>query len=116
MARLLKIFYIDDEHELCEIFRERFEGPDYDISCFLEAETALARMDSVRPDVVFIDYRIPGQNGVIASSRMPETVAKYLITGELDVAGDLNFSGILHKPIDYKRIDQILRDLLAKTV
>ena len=58
----LKVFYLDDEPDLCEMFQENFETPDIEIKTFTDPNKFLGEMKTNLPHVVFLDYSFPMTN------------------------------------------------------
>jgi ribonuclease P protein subunit RPR2 len=68
--RAMKILLVDDEPALRELLRATFEGADVSVD---EAESGLeaeARIRRRRPDVIVLDLRMPGMDGVELCKRL----------------------------------------------
>ncbi len=68
--RIVKILLVDDEPALRELLRATFEGADVSVD---EAESGLeaeARIRRRRPDVIVLDLRMPGMDGVELCKRL----------------------------------------------
>src|SRR6266700_1345454 len=66
----MKILLVDDEPALRELLRATFEGADVSVD---EAESGLeaeARIRRRRPDVIVLDLRMPGMDGVELCKRL----------------------------------------------
>ena len=105
-----QIYYVDDEIELCEIFVDEFSTKDYEITAFHDPQSAIAACEKKAPDLIFIDYRMPGMNGDKLAQRLSPDIKKILITGEIQVDVEAKFETILGKPI----MNKLVRDQLAK--
>ena len=58
-----KILLVDDVDLFLELERSYLEGCDYDLVTASSGEEALQRLDKVVPDVLLLDYYMPGING-----------------------------------------------------
>ncbi|MDA3902648.1 MAG: response regulator [Desulfuromusa sp.] len=58
-----KILLVDDVDLFLELERSYLEGCDYDLVTASSGEEALQRLDKVAPDVLLLDYYMPGING-----------------------------------------------------
>jgi CheY-like chemotaxis protein len=79
-----RILVIDDDADVRESFMAALECRDYVIS---SASSGLAGLESAktqRPDLVFLDLKMPGMNGVETLARLREhdpDVPVYIVTG-----------------------------------
>lgn len=108
----LKVLYLDDEPDLCDIFTEEFTTPGIIITAFSDPKEAMASLNTNPPDLIFLDYRLPGTNGDKLALAMPPHIPKYLITGESTVETKYPFLAILGKPFDRSAIQEIMITLL----
>ena len=113
---MLNVVYIDDEPDFCILFRELFENDDYNISTFIDCTTACKSIFENKPDLIFIDYRMPKTNGDIVSASIDSKIPKVLITGELNINPTYPFYRILHKPYSHDEVRQILKTFYLKTI
>ncbi len=63
MANLL---VVDDEQSICWGLSKMGEALGYSVTTSSSAESALDLLDQVRPDVIVLDVRLPGMNGLTA--------------------------------------------------
>lgn len=110
---LFNIIYLDDEPDLCEIFSDEFSAKDIAIITYTSADTAIKAANQNHPDLIFIDYRLPLTNGDEVALAMPPHIPKYLVTGEQNVETKYKFSGVLGKPLDRKKISEVIRNLAS---
>ncbi|MBX3017580.1 MAG: response regulator [Bdellovibrionaceae bacterium] len=106
----LKVFYLDDEPDLLEMFADLFSSPEIEISTSADAVAGLKRLQSEKFDVVFLDYRLPGTTGDEIAKRIPPGPTLALITGDLAVHTDFPFKTIFSKPYKREEMLQFLRD------
>jgi DNA-binding NtrC family response regulator len=108
----LKVFYLDDEIDLCEIFFETFDSPEIEVKVFSEPSQILEAVQSNPPDVIFLDYRLPNTTGDLVALKMNNAIPKYLMTGELDVVTVAKFEAILTKANYVNDIQRVLNQKL----
>ena len=109
----LKVMYLDDEPDLCDIFSDEFSTDEIIIVTFTDANNAIEASKRSPPDVIFVDYRLPGTSGDLVALEMPAAIPKYLMTGEVTVATKYKFNCVFGKPYDREGIREILISLLA---
>ena len=107
---MIKVYYVDDEPELCELFDDLFSNSEVIVSTFSDPSVALVKILSNPPHILFMDYRMPGMNGVELAKRTPAELKKYLISGENNLTPDVEFEAILKKPLDIQLIRKIITD------
>ena len=109
----IKVVYIDDEPALCEIFKDNFESSDIEIKTFVHPTEALLDIAKVRPDLVFIDYRLPNTNGEsVAKSiaiEIDSTIPKVLVTGDLSIQPSGLFVQIFSKPFNFNEVEAFIK-------
>ncbi len=105
----LKIYYVDDEPELCELFEDLFSDNDVLIKSFPDPLKALEEINQNPPDVLFMDYRMPGLSGVDLAKKTSGEIKKFLISGENNLRPDYPFERILSKPLDTSLIREIIK-------
>lgn len=108
MPAPIKIFYIDDEPELCDIFSEQFSSAEVQVITFTAPQIATAEARKNPPDIIFIDYRLPGTTGDIVAQLLPANIPIYLITGEISVATVFKFAAVLSKPLEMGKLLDII--------
>ena len=59
----LKVYYLDDEKDLCEMFVDYFSNKDVEVTTFTDPLKAIAHSLNHPPDLIFVDYRLPGTTG-----------------------------------------------------
>ena len=61
----MNIFLIEDDEIYAAFIRKALGvNPDYKITYFTTAEDALGAVNGKLPDVLIIDYKLPGMNGI----------------------------------------------------
>lgn len=100
----LRIVYIDDEEELCIIFRQIFTRKGFEVEVFSNPLKGMEYIISNPPDVIFFDYRLPGKTGDELALELSNSIPKYLITGELNIQTKYPFERIFPKPFNPEEI------------
>jgi len=59
-----KVLVVDDEHLFCEMVRRFLEGRGYSVAEAHDGDQALVVYNQARPDVVLLDVRMPGKDGL----------------------------------------------------
>ncbi len=100
------VLLIDDDADVLRSLGGYFEQLGYEVSRELSGEDGLATYDRLRPEVVVLDLRLPGMDGLEVLERLKErNAAVILLTGAADVATavkamQLGAENFLSKPVD----------------
>jgi DNA-binding NtrC family response regulator len=100
----LRIFYIDDEAVLCENFKDLHASDEVEVEAFTNPEAAIEAVRANPPDLMFIDYRLPGTTGEQVATVMNVSKPIILITGELDIKTTYPFHMIIHKSAETNQV------------
>lgn len=92
------VYYLDDEPELCGIMGDILSSAEVTVETFQDAESLLRRCDAVKPDLVFLDFRLPGMTGDEVAQKLDPSIPKVLITGDIHVQTTYQFIAVLAKP------------------
>lgn len=65
-----RILVVDDENSLCHLYQQVLQGEGYMVRTASSAVEALDIMKDFRPDLVVMDIRMPGMDGIEAMGRM----------------------------------------------
>jgi len=65
-----KILVIEDEKNLRALYRQDFESDGFAVVTAANAVEGLTLLESERPDLVVMDIRLPGMDGLEAMSRL----------------------------------------------
>ena len=115
-----KILIVDDSATSRLLFKMHF--PKEYPATIVEAnsyDSAIARAGEIQPDIIFLDYNMPGKNGIEVARRLTDTgsTAKFILLsanlqqGVLDEAQALGFARIMEKPITKEKIASALKDI-----
>jgi two-component system, NtrC family, nitrogen regulation response regulator NtrX len=69
---MAKILIVDDEASIREALRQLFEYEFHQVSVAGQAAEAMDRLRTVHPDIIFLDVKLPGMNGLELLARIKE--------------------------------------------
>lgn len=61
---LKKVLVVDDEPSVCEVLKEFLQNNGYNVEVAYSGDEAIAAYKKDRPDVVLLDVRMPGKDGL----------------------------------------------------
>ncbi len=67
-----KILVVDDEENICRLYKEEFEDLGYEVTTAGDGSSALAAMDGSRFDLATLDMRMKGMDGIETLRKMKE--------------------------------------------
>ena len=118
------VLLVDDDDMYREMLGAMFDGADVRVSMTDSGEAALVEMQRRRPDIVLLDYNMPGLGGIATLKKMKSDVSLkqipvLMLTGisaretvqEVILAGA---AGFIVKPGNRETILTKIRDLLPK--
>jgi DNA-binding NtrC family response regulator len=105
--RANKILVVDDEPHVCKVLRELFESKGYHVVEAYNGDEALAIHSEEKPDLVLLDIRMPGKDGI-------ETL-KELKARDPEV-GVIMVTGVLEQEVAQQVIEEGAYDYITKPV
>ena len=110
------ILLIEDETTLAKNICAYLVRYDYEIRIAASAEAGLAEFDTFKPDIVVLDFNLPGMNGVEALEKIraiDQQIKVIMITahGSIDLAVQAMQAGAYHfitKPISLSKLRVVL--------
>jgi CheY-like chemotaxis protein len=110
---MAKIVVVDDEEVVRELLRRILVESGHDVEVAQDANSALAVMARHKPDVAFIDIRMPGANGLWLADQIRDqhpTTAIVLATADADIPPTESLrSGIVAYLVKPFRRNQVTR-------
>jgi CheY-like chemotaxis protein len=64
------VLFVDDEPDLQKVFKYRLNKQGYEVIEASDGKKALETLKTARPDLVLLDYRLPGMDGHEVCRRM----------------------------------------------
>jgi DNA-binding NtrC family response regulator len=116
-GRLARVLVIDDERLIRWSFKEKLEREGYEVATAASAEEGLAVIERERPDVVFLDVRLPGMSGLDALRRLREIddtcvvimMTAYASVDDAVLAMKQGAQDFIKKPFDLLEVEALLR-------
>jgi DNA-binding NtrC family response regulator len=100
------VLLIDDDVDVLRAIGNAFERLGYEVTRELSGEAGIATFDRQRPEVVILDLRLPGMDGMeVLEALRKRGAAVILLTGQSDIetavrAMQLGAENFLTKPVD----------------
>ncbi|MEW6238959.1 MAG: response regulator [Candidatus Omnitrophota bacterium] len=118
----IRILIVDDEKELAESMFDLLEYEGYSVELAGTGEEALQRVDMAYPDLLILDIKLPGINGLDVLQHVRETrsflpiliVSASSQKGTRERAKELGADDVLLKPFDEEELLSIIKKLLEK--
>ncbi|MCX6125906.1 MAG: response regulator [Proteobacteria bacterium] len=110
----LRIVYIDDESDLCQVFVDNFASDDIQILTFTDPVEAVRFIANDVPDLVFIDYRLPKTTGIEIAKLIATSIPKVLISGDLALNPSPEFVRTFGKPFNFTEIEAFIQGYVDK--
>lgn len=114
------VLVVDDEPGMRDTLAAILEGHGYRVSSACDAETAVSAVQATAFDVVVMDIRMPGRDGVSALQQMeqqmevppPQVIlmTAYAQDERLRAATESNAFAIIYKPFDARRMLGLVAD------
>jgi DNA-binding NtrC family response regulator len=119
-----KVLLVDDEQEFIETLAERLKLRELDTKLALDGEQALEAVQDDEPDVMLLDLKMPGMDGMEVLRRVKKAypgVQVVMLTGhgsdkDADQARRLGAYAYIQKPIDLERLVVTLRDAFKNKI
>lgn len=119
---MTRALVVDDEPSICQCFETLFAELDCDVTAAASAEVGLDLIDRGSFDVIVMDVRLPGMDGLTALSQIRDRTDVPVIVmtahGSLSTAVSAVRAGAfeyLPKPIDLDHVTGVLRRAIAES-
>jgi CheY-like chemotaxis protein len=107
----ITIYYLDDEPDLLELFVETFSQEGRVVRGFVSVSEFLEEVAKSPPHIVFLDYRLPRITGDEVALRLPPSLPKVLLSGELQPSTRADFYALMQKPFKAQDIESLIAAL-----
>ena len=67
-----KILVVDDEENICKLYKEELEEMGFEVTTVMDGSSALAAIEGSRYDLVTLDMRMKGMDGIETLRKMKE--------------------------------------------
>ncbi|MBW1796916.1 MAG: response regulator [Deltaproteobacteria bacterium] len=113
----VKVLLVDDEREFVQTLSERLLMRDMGSAVAYDGESALSLVKEDEPEVMILDLKMPGIDGIEVLRRVKETnpgIEVIILTGhgsdeDRKVCMDLGAFAYLHKPVDIDMLSGTLK-------
>ena len=118
------IIIVDEEEELRENLQDLLEFKGYDVVTYTSGEEILDHFESVKADLVLLDFQLPGLNGIDVLIQIKEKMPSLpvaLVTASsqpqtLEQASRYGVDRIVMKPYSCQEILQAVNELLQSPI
>lgn len=113
-----KILVVDDEESIRELYRAELSDEGYEVDLAADGREALRRLDAFRPDLVTLDIKMPGIDGIEILRRIREknaTIPVILVSAFGEFKQDFNTwasDAYIVKSHDPTELKETIRKLL----
>lgn len=119
-----KVLLVDDEEEFIETLSERLRLRDLEAKTALDGEQALEAVQDDEPDVMLLDLKMPGMDGMEVLRKVKKAypgVQVVMLTGhgtdkDEEQAKRLGAYAYLQKPVDLEHLVVTLRDAFKNKI
>lgn len=118
-----KVLLIEDDKELTLALGMRLKAMGYEVHSAADAVSAISVARKAEPDVVLIDFNLPGGNGFTVAERLrtllQTSATPFVIitaskeAGLKERARELGASAFLEKPFDATRLSDVIEGALG---
>jgi DNA-binding NtrC family response regulator len=114
------VYVVDDDLRLGTVLKTLLGDAGYDSQCFPDGESVLREMAGAKPDIVLLDFMLPGIDGVEVLRKMREQSADLpviMMSGQGTIRAAVNSIQLgaydfLEKPLDADRLKLSVRNAL----
>lgn len=111
-----KVLLVDDEQEFIQTLSERLNTRNYGSYPVFDGEQAIEFLDNEVPDVMVLDLKMPGMDGVEVlrkTKAINSDIEIIILTGhgseeDKKICMDLGAYAYIHKPVDISKLTEII--------
>jgi len=118
LSKSKKILIVDDEYDLADMIREQLENLKYSIVVTGSAEECFAKVEKDKFDLILLDIRMPGIDGLSACLKLKDKKIPVIIMTGLDedrirhAASVVGASDYITKPFSFKDLKKKIEVIL----
>ena len=120
MSEILKILVVDDDKEFSRNVRDILKLKDHEVATAYDGFKALELVKENGFDLVLMDVRMPGMDGVEAFKKIKETspdtpvimVTAYAVEDLIREALQEGAFGCLRKPLDFDKLFELIENAI----
>lgn len=118
---MAKILIVDDEIEICDFLSEFFRDRNYDVVTASSGEEALIKIEKEKPNVLLLDVKMPGVNGLQVLQEVKQRYPKLKVimvtavetTDKIDEAFKLGADNYITKPLSLEYLENDVREKIT---
>ncbi len=95
------IYVIEDEQKIAHLLRDYLLASGFTVSCFSEGQTALSAIAHQLPDLILLDWMLPGQDGLSLCQQLRQQHDMPIIMLTARIAEDERLQGLESGADDY---------------
>lgn len=113
----IRVLIIDDDSAMVAVLRDYFQAKQgYVVATASTAEDGLMEAEHTRPDLILLDIRLPGMDGIEGLQKLRETVGRVpviMVSGTADLMAPsaalaLGALAYLAKPFNFESLDHVV--------
>jgi len=117
-----KVLLVDDEKEFVHTLSERLKTRNFESAVVYDGEEALSFIENDEPEVIVLDLKMPGIDGIEVLRRVRQNHPKtevIILTGhgsekEEKLAAELGAFAYLQKPVDIDKLSETMKQAYKK--
>ena len=116
-----KLLVVDDEIDILEVTKRFFKKRGLDVFAASDGNEALRLIKEENPDLILLDYNLPGLSGVEILRKLREelklSTKVIMVTGFetetiINETKSLGIQDCVHKPLDLEKLEKIVMTVL----
>ncbi|MCF8060620.1 MAG: response regulator [Bacteriovoracaceae bacterium] len=105
---MYNLVFVDDEKDLCRLYKEIFSSSEISVHAFSDCEEAIDYIHNNDVSILFVDFRMPGTNGIQFREKIKKEIPSFLLTGEFLNQEVEGFIKVLEKPVTEELIEVLI--------
>ena len=119
-----KIMVVDDELEICAFLKSFFEERMYEVIVATSGEEALRKVEKERPQVILLDLKMPGRDGIEILKELKQKYPKTKVimvtavetSDKIEQAIRLGADNYITKPLSLEYLEMDVKEKITKLV